>query len=32
MVREEYSYFDEKALPPVTGNYKRKGTNAEFRA
>jgi hypothetical protein len=29
---EEDAYFDEKALPPVTENYKRKGAKVEFRA
>jgi hypothetical protein len=28
----EDAYFDEKALPPITENYKRKGAKVEFRA
>jgi hypothetical protein len=31
-VRGEDAYFDEKVLPSITENYKRKGGKVEFRA
>jgi hypothetical protein len=32
VAREEDAYFDEKASPLVTENYKRKEADVEFRA